>query len=220
MRIIDDLRKYMLINENIIVEEKKEEVTKKVNKKKEEVNENIFFPVGKDKLFWCFYVLLYGIDVYEQNKMNLFKIEKDFKISFAEKLCDNKNVLKANKLKRSEIENKLVNSECIDVHALVILCILYNVSIVYVCKHVYYDINSGCEKKGYIIKTDDNLGLYTSVYDEEKLKKTHMLIENPVKPIKSFSSYSSKDLQEICKKLQIPIQKKKDMYQCICEKIE
>tara|TARA_Y100000389_G_scaffold36102_1_gene30690 strand:- start:21868 stop:22530 length:663 start_codon:yes stop_codon:yes gene_type:complete len=220
MKIIDDLRKYMFINENIIVEEQKKEKKEMVNNKKKEVNDNIFFPNGKDKLFWCFYITLYSIDMYEQNINNLFKIEKNFKISCAEKLRDNKDIVKVNKLKRSQIEDQLVNSQCIDIQTLVILCILNNVSIVYVCKHVYYDINSGCEQKGYIIKTDNNLGLYKSVYDEENLKKTHMLIENPAKPIKSFSSYSSKDLQEICKKLDIPIQKKKEMYQCICEKIE
>ena len=113
-------------------------ITKKIYKKTSE----IFFPSEKDQLFWCFYIILNGIDKYEMIKNYIFKTEKDFKIEAVENLRLKKNikaVFKINKLKKTEIENQLVNTQCIKLEALRALCILYEISIIFVERtNLYY----------------------------------------------------------------------------------
>ena len=53
-----------------------------------------------------------------------------------------------------------------------------------------------------------------------KYKKGHFYIENVNKPMRGISSYKSKDLQDICNKLNIALATKPVMYQAICEKID
>ena len=72
------------------------------------------------------------------------------------------------------------------------------------------------------IKNIDGVGDFIN-----KIKKTHFNVINPEKPINAMSSYSLAHLQEICRKISIPIMRingkketKKTLYEAILLKID
>ena len=103
---------------------------------------SIFTPTQKDKLFWCFFIILNGYEDYEMNRTNSFTNEKNFKIETVEKLKQIKEQLKELKLKRTELEEELVSKTTISLKGLTALCLLHNVSITYVYGRKYCKINS------------------------------------------------------------------------------
>ncbi len=171
--------------------------------------EENFTPLQKDKLFWCFYIILKGIDEYEMNKNTAFASEKKFKIDTVEKLRFMKDKLKELKIKRNDIEDELVNKECITTKSLQVLCLIYKVSIIYISGKKYSEflfaeddkitgiIDQGQEKKDLSVKNTIDLEYISTV------KKTYWFIENIHKPLNAPSAYTIKDLQDISTKLGI-----------------
>jgi len=104
--------------------------------------EENFTPLQKDKLFWCFYIILKGIDDYEMNKNTAFATEKKFKIDTVEKLRFMKDKLKELKIKRNDIEDELVNKECISTKSLQVLCLIYKISIIYISGKKYSNFHA------------------------------------------------------------------------------
>ena len=225
--------KEVSIKKDVEVSIKKEEVSIKkeeVSIKKEEVSikkkEESFTPIHKDKLFWCFYVLLNGFNDYEMNKTGFYAVEKTFKISSVEKLRTMKQEIKNLKLKISEVEDELVNKDKITLKGLQVLCLVYKVSITYIYDKKYCEFLYGNDIKGIIsqnCRKDHSL-----IYDEsiEHIKETHWFIENVQKPLKPPASYSLKELQDICTKLCISITNinsksklKKELYEDILTKL-
>ena len=103
---------------------------------------NPFTPFQKDKLFWCFFIILKGYEEYEMNRSNAFSVEKQLKIETVEKLKGIKEKLKELKLKRTELEDELVNKQTITLKGLCALCLVHNVSITYVFGRKYCEINA------------------------------------------------------------------------------
>jgi hypothetical protein len=101
-----------------------------------------FTPFQKDKLFWCFFIILKGYEEYEMNHSNAFSVEKQLKIETVEKLKSIKEKLKELKLKRTELEDELVNKQTITLKGLCALCLVHNVSITYVFGRKYCEINA------------------------------------------------------------------------------
>lgn len=101
-----------------------------------------FVPFQKDKLFWCFYIILNGYEEYEMNHSNSFSLEKQIKIETVEQLKSIKEKLKDLKLKRTEIEDDLVNKPMITLKGLYALCLVHNVSITYIYGRKYCEINA------------------------------------------------------------------------------
>jgi hypothetical protein len=58
----------------------------------------IFVPNEKDKLFWCFYIIKYGIIAYEMVENKNIVFEKKIKIEYVEKIRQNKKIIKQYKL--------------------------------------------------------------------------------------------------------------------------
>jgi hypothetical protein len=182
------------------------------------VSNKPFTPFQKDKLFWCFFILLKGYDEYEMNRSNAFSLEKKIKIETVEKLKGIKEQLKELKLKRTELEDNLVNQPTISIKGLYALCLVHNISITYIYGRKYCLINAeaidAC-KKGIIMqneKKEDSLRWQdesSSTADEEflsNIKATYWYIENIQKPLKAPSAYTLKELQDIGEKLQIPLE--------------
>ena len=227
-----NMAKYNKVFSTMIIEKIKEEKSNKhaempapvsapapVIVKKKETH---FTPVQKDKLFWSFYIILKGVDDYELSQPGHFAIEKNFKISTVEKLRSLKNELKEAKLKLNELEDELVNKEMITLKGLHALCLVHKVSITYIysrmyCEFLYgavstdpnvYGASADTSATGVIIKmgVNDNSVKYDA--DEEYMKSVRdnfWKIENTQKPLGSAGTYSLKDLQDICNKLEIPI---------------
>jgi hypothetical protein len=181
-----------------------------------------FTPYQKDKLFWCFYIFIYGYEEYEMNRSNSFSIEKRIKIEAVEKLKTIKEKLKELKLKRTELENELVNQPTISVKGLCALCLIYDVSIAYIYGRKYCELNfnSTTEKKGIIAqneKKEDSLrciDIQNNVDIEfyKNIQKDYWFIENTQKPLKASSAYTIKELQDISSKLLINLYNDKQKF--------
>jgi len=165
-----------------------------------------FTPFQKDKLFWCFYVLLNGFTEYEMHHTGHYALEKAFKISSVEKLRGMKSQIKELKLKINEVEDELVNKEQISIKGLHVLCLVHKVSITYIygkqyCEFLYSDTIKGIiqrnEKKEHSLLYEDAV--------LETIKHTHWFIENVQKPLKAPTAYTVKELQDICEKLEISL---------------
>ena len=173
--------------------------------------EENFTPIQKDKLFWCFYIILKGIDEYEMNKNTTFATEKKFKIDTVEKLRFMKDKLKELKIKRNDIEDELANKECITTKSLQVLCLIYKISIIYISGKKYTEFlfaeddkitgiieqGQGQEMKELSVKNTIDLEYIATV------KKSYWFIENIQKPLSAPSAYTIKDLQDIATKLGI-----------------
>jgi len=175
-----------------------------------------FTPFQKDKLFWCFFILLKGYDEYEMNRSNSFSLEKKIKIETVEKLKSIKEKLKELKLKRTELEDNLVNQPTISIKGLYALCLVHNISITYIYGRKYCEINTDSTesdtKKGIIIQNDkkeDSLR-WNDAADEflNNVKENYWFIENIQKPLKAPSAYTLKEMQDICQKLEIDLETK------------
>jgi hypothetical protein len=176
-----------------------------------------FTPFQKDKLFWCFFIILNGYEEYEMNRSNSFSLEKQIKIETVEKLKSIKDKLKDLKLKRTELEDELVNKPVISLKGLCALCLVHNVSITYIFGRKYCEIanetgHSEATKKGIIIQNDkkeDSLKWTENELDKTntdyltKIREEYWLIENIQKPLKSPSAYTLTELQSIAEKLEI-----------------
>ena len=127
--------------------------------------------------------------------------------------------MKELKLKRTELEDNLVNQPTISIKGLYALCLVHNVSITYIFGRKYCEINAVNadnaeeKKKGIIIqnnKKEDSLRWNDSADNEflSNVRETYWHVENIQKPLKAPTAYTLKDLQDICQKLQIDLETK------------
>jgi hypothetical protein len=194
-----------------------------------------YIPDEKDKLFWCFYIILYGIDNYEFKKASAFTIEKEFKIQAIQNIRKDKKLYKQYKLRISEIEDELLNHNKITLKSLYALCILYKKNIIYAWNRQYVEINV-CPESEYsiICQVNKQEAYIVNELNKEKpiqdkityYRNNYWKIENVSKPLKGFSIYSLKELTDIAKKLEIPEldlhgkrKLKKILYQNILQKL-
>ena len=121
-----------------------------------------------------------------------------------------KDKFKDAKLKINEIEDELANQQVISLKGLHALCLVYEVSITYIygrkyCEFLYKTTPNSINnviinvKKTNSVKYDVNEEYLTMV------STTFWKIENVQKPLSAPGSYSVKELQDICIKLEIPI---------------
>jgi hypothetical protein len=178
-----------------------------------------FIPFQRDKLFWCFYIILNGYEEYEMNHSNSFSIEKQIKIETVEKLKSIKEKLKELKLKRTELEDELVNKQTITLKGLYALCLVHNVSITYIYGRKYCELVSqpdggASEKKGIIIQNEKKIDALKWTSNEinqnndflTQVRNDYWFIENIQKPLNAPSAYTLTELQEIANKLKIDTQ--------------
>lgn len=206
--------------------------TEKENDKKEK----IYIPKEVDTLFWCFYIIKFGMEEYNNLTAVNIVVEKKFKIDYVTKIRQNKQLIRKFKLATlTHIEDKLVNEQKIDIKTFFALCVTENINILYIHKKTFFELNIN-ETKPYIIHHLDNKYGYEEIKDElnEDLKdtenkinfyKTHFFqITSIDKPIKSMSYYKVDELVEICKKIGIEcqtsnskIKNKKELYEAFLQ---
>ena len=227
------INKFTLINKNEKKNDYKNNTNNNTNTNKKNIKTIIpkisticqdrFSPEEQDKLFWCFYIFLYGFAEYQLAKTSIFKIEKDIKLSSATKLINVKNIIKENKLKMSELQDELTQQDIISVKGLYALCIIHNINILYIKNRTYYDIKV-CDKQiNVIINTNNEIYIPDNINEIKitEYKNSYWKIENISKPLKSISSYSLVELQNICASFNIPIKTlnknilKKQLYESI-----
>ena len=200
-----------------------------------------FLPREKDKLFWCFFVMKNGFVEYEKLRLDIdnnecinMVTEKKLKIDYVNKLRENKTIIKKYKIASlTDIENYLVNESVIDIKTFLTLCILEELSVLYIKKNSYYELNfvsSDIESSKQHVILCHTPFKYTYEFektqmDVQKYKDDLYKLDNIDKPIKAFSSYKLGELVDICNKLSIEIinpstQKKKtkqELYESILQ---
>ena len=131
--------------------------------------------------------------------------ENETKYSSVQKLRDNKDKLKAAKIKVQETECDLVGAKPISLTVLHALAITYSLSFIVVNDDIYYDFSYGT--KSFIIDiTKGNTKLLLGDQSDKvtSIKESKYYIQ-PSKPIKAMSSYTAKEVQDIAKKLSIEV---------------
>jgi hypothetical protein len=235
----NELNNYMFFNDNITKYNQnyklknnskiKNKDIKNKNKNNYLENTNYFKPTEKDKLFWCFFIIINNFNHYLLNKNNLFKIEKEFKIDLISRIRNIKPELKKYKIKINEVENELVSDDNITLNIINVLSLIYKKSVIIMKKNIYCFFNYGNENVFIIEKINNDYVLHLERNNENDVNniKNNKLLVDYKKPIKSISFYKLGDLQEIAEKLKINIiddkskkKTKKGLYEEILNKIE
>ena len=159
------------------------------NYKKKKLNKKV---VLNDCLFYSFFYKMNHLDVTSIHKFN----ERQEKIILAEQI---------DKLKfknKDFIMNNLMYDKTIHLMTLHILCIHYKVSLIFIKQNTYYKMN-----------VTDNILFMNDKYefiefDMNKLENCYE-ITNLDKPLYSLSYYKIAELIDICKKIKLPYEGKK-----------
>ena len=226
--VVQNLQDYMFYTTNkCLMSIDKKEINKlKETKQNKKPSDNFFIPTQKDSLFWCFYIFWKGFEEYEFISTDSFSIEKKIKIACIEQLRFNKSLIKSAKLKRTAIEDELLNLSEISLGGLHALCLLHKINILYVWDRKYFEITVDPTLKTHIIICSNHeIGIPQSENTAEYYKETYWKIDDVNKPLKSLSFYKHKDLQDICNKLKIELIKdskkktKKELYEEILHQL-
>lgn len=216
----NEMNKYMFSGENLNKLEcnisgtlKTPPKNKQTHVQRPKIGENVdfLFLKEKDTLFWCYYIIKYGIASYQVLMNNTFKEEKTIKIQLVESIRDNKELLKKNKWKRDIIEGDVWSSPSINLQTFMCICAIdqLNIAIVknnYMC---IQDNNPGNEK--HVIVEDGNKYKLCILNKDERCVlienyiKTKWIVGNLNKPLLAISAYKLSELQEIAVKLKIPL---------------
>ena len=203
-------------------EKTKEKTKEKTNEKTKEKTSDFIYPKQKDSLFWCFYIMKNGNDIYEMLENINIVVERKLKIEYVEALRKNKQVVKAKKIAPlTHIENYLVNEDRIDKKTFLALCLIENINVLYLHKRTYFLLNlNECDDliidnnikydKLHVVKQMDESLQFCIKENEDGNKimeymNTMHRIDNLGKPLKALSSYKVCELIEISKKLGIEI---------------
>jgi hypothetical protein len=184
---------------------------------------DIFFPKQTDKLFWCFYVILYNQSEYDMVS-NYFTKETEIKYKWIEEFRNNKTLFKPIKVSKNVVETELAHNKMITMNSIKALCYLKNVNIFYIDNQKYYEIIVNETSPIYLIeKIEKNIGLKQNVTSEQiEYYRSHFWkLENLDKPLKAVSSYKVDELRDICKRLNIEADKstKPQLYEKILNKL-
>lgn len=208
-------------------------------KEKEKQKPTIFIPQEKDTLFWCFYIIKYGEIKYETINNKNEVITKQIKIDFIQKIRENKKTIKIYKLDSiSNIESNLVNDNLICAKTFLALCVLENINIIFITKKTYFELLMNDSNEIYIVYQIENnmnekYNKYNIKYGFElgnietinNIKDTLYKVDKIDKPILAISSYTIKELLDICNKLAIEtintdtnkLKSKKELYEKIIQ---
>lgn len=196
------------INKKQIFEEKQEKQEKQ-DTHHDNANSYLFHVTrDKDKLFWAFYIMLNGEDAYKYLKTK-FVTEKEIKIGAVEKMRKLPNVFKQHKMNKVRIENELSGDIPLTLEGFYGLCIIYNISAIFMKKNCYCELYGlGDSSVTHIIEeVEGGLGIHVfkrkdaSLEYAKQVRESKWKMENVLTPIKSISSYTHAELLEIYNKV-------------------
>jgi hypothetical protein len=192
-----------------------------------------FNPFQKDKLFWCFYVIKFGIDKFDMLGNQHFITEKEMKFKYIELLRSNKALLKAHKIKPLyELEDDLANKDKIGLKTFLAICLVDKINIIIIHKKKVFEcLNDDINPIFFVTKKDENnyiLDLQeTNISDKlVHLRTNYFNWEHIDSSLKAITSYKLEELTTIAKKLDIDLNNnnsnskkktKKDIYELIIQ---
>jgi len=178
------------------------------------LNTNIYKPMKKDSLFWCFYILKYGFSKYEMEiGSQHFLVEKTEKYANIDLLRtkQNKDLLKINKIKPlSDLEDDLANKERISIKTFFALCVIEKMNILLVDnRKIYQSINNDSPIINVIHRNsktyEHHIELNVSNEAITKFREKYYNVSGFDNVLKSMTAYKLDELHDICKQLNINI---------------
>ena len=251
--VVEELQDYMFTGKNLtlfsknifcnIEVDKPTTIDKTFNKKEfvkpdninniSKINSNIYKPLKKDSLFWCFFILKYGFSKYEMEVgSQYFTVEKTEKFKYIElfREKDSKDILKMNKIKPlSELEDDLANKDRISIKTFFALCIIEKINVLLVDKRkIYHSMNNDTKEVNVIHRNSESLDHHIELNVTEScltnLKDTYYNVTGFDNNLKSMTSYKVDELLDLCKKLNITVSNdstkklaKKDIYELLVQ---
>ena len=195
--------------------------------------EELYKPRQKDTLFWCFYILKYGISNYEMEIGNQhFVVEKKEKIQYVETIRTKKEILKLHKIKPiSEVEFDLANNEQISIKTFFSLCAIENINAMIIDKRKKYELLCNDDPKVFVLHKNEanqySIQFEATPEQLQNYRDNYYSVEGFESKLKAMSSYKLDDLVELCRKLDITIPEKnnegkkmgkKDIYELLVMK--
>lgn len=208
---IDNQKKKTI--ESVTKKEVELQVINPVAKQEKTIDKNYYLK-QKDSLFWCFFILKYGLSKYEMEIGNQhFVVEKQEKFHYIEILRQNKELLKMHKIKPlSGIEDDLANKERISIKTFFALCIIENINILLVDKRKIYEVQINDEPLVNIVHRNSVSYEHYIEFSTEsvaKYRETYFKVSGFDDTIKAMSAYKVDELLELCDKLGINIKDSK-----------
>ncbi len=222
----NNIEKLLINVDDKIKNDKKHQTATKPKRKS--LDSDFIIPKYDDKLFWCWMIFYYGIADYELTQNHNWQRESLEKIKIVESIRKHKQILKELKIKRNKLEGELVADSNISINAIIVLCAIHNFNLIYIKNKYYYKYESKKPTRTLIIKDDEGSQIYMGDNTEEYLMKCQKLwrIYDLQKPLKTLTTYKLKELQKICKILDLPThdtngkkKTKKVMYHSILNEI-
>lgn len=179
--------------------------TKRVSHQAHVKRDECFIPKTRDKLFWCFFVAKNGHGEFMKVRDKLFTHENETKYDAVPILRENKDKLKAVKIKVQDTECDLVGPKPISLTVLHALAVAYSLSFIVLNEDIYYDFSYGDQTHVIDITNGQTkllLGDQSAKVTTIKDTKYYIL---PTKPIKAMSSYTAAELQSFASKLSIQL---------------
>lgn len=172
-------------------------------------DDELLIPTHKDTLFWCFYIIKYGVQAYFTLGNRQFIVEKQEKISAIELLREKKELLKQHKIKPfTSIEEDLSHNPTINVKTFFALLIANDLGVTYLHKDTFVEVNADYTNQAPHIVQYVRPNVYA--YLQEPTQHTRITrIANKVqwnsidKPVLAMTSYKSEELLELFGKLRI-----------------
>ena len=177
----------------------------------EEPKPPISLAFARDQLFIHFYQLVPTINE-PIDKANWFTLEKQFKIQTVERLGEVKEALKVQKLKLPAIEDELVTQPFIGLTGLYALCLVHQVSLLYVKGRTYFAvgafgaIDETLTVPVFVVNPNNSAHITVHLNDAALINDiyaNYWPLESLQKPLRSPSAYTLAELQEIARRIQI-----------------
>ena len=193
--------------------------------KKKVASTNLLIPKFDDTLFWCYYIMKYGLSKYMMVH-HCFKEEQKEKIHLVSIIRENKTKMKKGKFKRIKTENDVLYEKKMSIQTFVCLCYINDLNVLIADDRKYIEINPNEQKEITVIKKcNEQYGICNNS-EIKMIREKYWKVNAFSKPLKRLSYYKAKDLREICKKLDIPIHNEKQkiftmkkLYNLISQKI-
>jgi len=158
--------------------------------------------VIKDHLFYSIYTKANSIDITDINSLHYNELNEKTKIA---------ECLEKNKFKNKDtIMNNLMYDKGIDLHTLAVLCMHYKMNLILMKEQTYLRFENG--DKPYLFM-NDSYKFVDKTMDDVK-EHLEICLE---KPLKSITYYKLADLQDMSRRLNLPVEKNKkaELYESI-----
>jgi hypothetical protein len=171
---------------------------------------SFFSPNENDQLFWCFFIMKYGVINYEYPGTTSFANEKELKFKLIERVRKEKEKLKLHKIGKikEDIEDELANKDRIGIKTFIALCIVEGLNVIMIDRRKYYEQVLDQMQPCHLVRSKKGL--------KGKFEFSPISLTSPIlqtyrdtlfawvaidKPIKAASNYKVDELLDMCNRL-------------------